>query len=84
MDENKVKKYKEIDYSISKICGACMHGRFAPNTFWGTCSKYAYEHLKHSESTRSLSIHKYGTCPSAEFLPTFIDTLGKYSILIKK
>lgn len=83
MDDNKLEKYKEIDYTISKVCGDCIHGRFSTHAIWGTCSKYAYEHLKHTTADRQLSIHKYGTCPSAEILPTFVDTLGKYSILIE-
>lgn len=84
MDENKVDKYKELGYKITKVCGACIHGRFTPHTIWGTCSKYAYEHLKHTDADRQLSIHKYGACPSAEFMPAFVDTLGKYRILTEE
>ena len=81
MDENKVKKYEELGYKIAKVCGNCIHSRFTPHTVWGTCSKYTYEHLKHAEAERNLSIHKFGVCPFAELDLMFVDTLGKYKIL---
>jgi hypothetical protein len=84
MDDNKVEKYHEIDYTILKVCGTCIHARFKPRNVWGTCSKYAYDHMKHTDSHRQLSIYKFGTCPSAEVDNAIRDALGKYAILIKK
>jgi hypothetical protein len=62
MDENKRKKLKEIGYEIHPSCGMCQSGIFE-GVAWGTCKKHTYEHLKHTEETRELSIFRHGVCP---------------------
>ena len=60
MDKNKL---KEIDYKILPVCIFCKHGKFKfIGDDFGLCSKHAYEHLKHPEAERNLSVYKYGCC----------------------
>ena len=63
MDANKLKKLREIGYKISPSCRICVHGRF-PSTLgmWGTCMKFSYDHLKHSDQKRELSVNAFGSC----------------------
>jgi hypothetical protein len=63
MDANKLVRLKVLGYQIRKTCANCVHS-FFPNerTAWGTCSKYTYDHLKHSDAKRQLSIHRSGKC----------------------
>lgn len=61
MDKNKLKVLRELPYTIHLCCGICKYGQFPQNN-WGTCSKLTYEHEKHTNSVRQLSIFKYGTC----------------------
>lgn len=62
MDANKLKKLKEINYEITPSCGMCKFSQFAGTIDFGTCSLHTYEHLKHSDSKRELSIYRYGSC----------------------
>jgi len=66
MDANKLKKLRDEGYTISKCCGACKHGSFAGSYLFGCCSIKSYNHLKHTESKRPLSIIQYGSCNSFE------------------
>lgn len=61
MDANKLKVLREVKYRLQKCCGLCTHGWF-PKDDWGTCEAHTYEHQKHTEGNRRLSIHKYGSC----------------------
>ena len=64
MDANKLKVLQEEGYKIQKVCALCTHGGFKKNgDEWGLCAIHVYEHLKHSDETRNLSINKFGTCP---------------------
>lgn len=45
----------------------CMHSDFNVSQNYGLCKKHTYEHLKHSDKERQLSIHEYGTCSSFEY-----------------
>jgi hypothetical protein len=65
MDANKLIALKALPYVIQPVCGLCKHGKF-PNNDWGSCEATKYEHLKHSEATRDISIHRYGSCPNFE------------------
>ena len=65
MDKNKLKKLKEIGYHIKKCCGLCRHSHI--KKLWGTCEKHDYEHLKHTDALRQLSINVYGTCKDFDF-----------------
>lgn len=71
MDENKLSKLKEIKYTLAPCCGVCAYSRFEENRDFGTCTKYQYEHKKHTEKMRDLSIFKYGKC---EKITTFYVT----------
>lgn len=63
MDRNKLSKLLEIGYELRNTCGNCVYGEFrVPGADWGTCANWTYDHLKHSESQRQLSIHKSGHC----------------------
>lgn len=70
MDENKRLKLVEIGYEIRPTCNTCIYGRF-DNLYeiFGTCKKYSYEHLKHSDKKRELSVFKAGSCPEHEMDP---------------
>lgn len=63
MDANKLQVLRDISYEIRPVCGLCEHAEFPPASDWGTCGLHAYEHEKHSDSERQLSIHRYGGCP---------------------
>lgn len=63
MDKNKLKKLHEIGYTILPTCGRCANRNFPdPRSDFGTCSLYDYNHLKHSDNPRKLSIHRSGSC----------------------
>jgi hypothetical protein len=66
MDENKLKKLVHVGYEIRKCCGLCKHGQFKHDD-WGTCKLHDYEHLKHTQSKRQLSIYRYGTCSNVKY-----------------
>ena len=69
MDDNKLAKLKAIGYTIPKTCGFCKHADFVGNSDYGSCTKFEYEHLKHSDAKRHLSIYRGGACPSFEVHP---------------
>lgn len=66
MDANKRVKLQQISYRIQKCCGICKHGQFNPGRAFGVCDVHSYEHLKHTDSTRSLSVYQFGGCPNWE------------------
>lgn len=71
MDENKLKKLRSIDYVIQPTCETCVHGDFKGKAqVFGTCKIHTYDHLKHSDSTRQLSIHAHGHCSEYKANPT--------------
>ena len=76
MDENKRQKLHDIDYSILPCCNFCGHALFKRGTPWGTCAKHTYEHRKHSDSTRQLSIHRFGCCGTGDFVPYDVELEG--------
>ena len=65
MDRNKWNKLILMKYKIRQVCALCQHGKFTIGD-WGTCAKHLYEHEKHTDSLRELSISKYGTCDGFE------------------
>ena len=65
MDGNKLEKLKSINYKIKKTCGTCRHSKFSGKDF-GECLKFTYQHKKHTESLRGLSINLYGWCENYE------------------
>jgi hypothetical protein len=79
MDANKLAKLNEIHYSIPRTCGFCKHSSIpAPTGEWGECTKYTYEHQKHNEAKRFLSIYRGGTCDGFELNNDAIQTIGRF------
>lgn len=66
MDNNKLQKLKEIDYSIKPSCGTCNHFQQHEDAHFGECDEHNYTHLKHSGGKRKLSVVMYGSCPNYE------------------
>jgi hypothetical protein len=66
MDQNKRKQLQVLQYKILPTCGRCVHGDFKDYQ-WGTCRKHTYQHQKHTEATRQLSIHASGYCSPEHF-----------------
>ena len=62
MDTNKQEVLREVRYEIRRSCMLCVHGSFGRQSNWGTCKALTYEHQKHSDSKRHLSIHRSGIC----------------------
>ena len=76
MDKNKLQVLRDISYQIKSTCGTCTFGRFDGKSIsWGTCDKYEYEHLKHTNSVRELSIYIHGYCGE------YVDSGHELSIL---
>jgi len=75
MDENKLKKLKEIGYKIQECCGVCNFRNFNLGAEFGMCLCYKYEHKKHTESKRHLSINRYGHCRSFRWSADFLVNL---------
>ncbi|KKN14930.1 hypothetical protein LCGC14_0991170 [marine sediment metagenome] len=65
MDANKLKKLRVINYEIG-TCGICVHGLFDGRSRYGSCKYYTYNHSKHTDNPRQLSIHRYGYCKKFE------------------
>jgi hypothetical protein len=62
MDANKLKVLQGIAYQIAPACGRCKHATLGHAVDWGVCRIQTYEHQKHSDKTRYLSIYRYGSC----------------------
>jgi hypothetical protein len=84
MDANKLEKLREIDYHVPKTCGLCVHSSFpAPSGEWGECNQFTYEHQKHTESRRYLSIYRGGTCKNFEQDPQALGRIHRYAELVR-
>lgn len=66
MDENKREKLRLLGYQIRPCCGLCIHSDFQPGAEWGTCKIIEYQHRKHTQTDRQLSIYKAGVCSEVE------------------
>ena len=68
MDENKLEKLKQEKFKIKRCCAFCLHRNFGGihANQWGTCKKHSYEHKKHSDKKRELSITRFGYCEGFE------------------
>jgi hypothetical protein len=64
MDENKLQKLKDVDYTVKRVCGNCrfFSGEKHESKNFSTCIQHTYEHQKHTESKRYLSVHVTGYC----------------------
>ncbi len=79
MDENKKKKLEEMEYSIFPCCGGCKSGDFVASMPWGTCMKFTYDHLKHTDEQRNVSIHRSGVCLHFEESEAEKEYLGAFA-----
>ncbi len=71
MDANKLKKLHVINYNIG-TCGMCKHSLFPRcanaargyelSVAYGSCKLHTYDHLKHSDNPRQLSVYRHGRC----------------------
>jgi hypothetical protein len=84
MDANKLKVLQEIGYSVRKVCGNCAFSDIAPTAFWGTCSKHAYTHLKHTGADRDLSVRFDGHCDKHEFRSEAVENLRGFGPFLEK
>ena len=82
MDANKALALHRIDYAVRDTCGRCRHGEFPSRTPWGTCAAHEYQHQKHSDSRRHLSIHLSGWCRTFE--PPASEDLGAYEEFLER
>jgi hypothetical protein len=78
MDENKRQKLIEIGYSLKEICGTCIHFVQGQRMIFGTCAKFQYDHLKHTDKTRQLSVCKYGWCEGHERFDLVDEIVGEF------
>jgi hypothetical protein len=62
MDHNKHIKLQEIGYTIKQACDICVHSAFNGTSSFGECRLHRYEHEKHTDADRRLSIFKNGHC----------------------
>jgi hypothetical protein len=83
MDANKLEKLRQLPYSIRRCCGSCLHNMGFKDTFWTTCSVNDYEHLKHTETGRQLSIYMFGCCPKFSWNPD-VKNLGVWIEFLEK
>lgn len=82
MDENKLEKLRQLNYTIYRCCGICKHAEFAESD-WSICLVHEYNHLKHSENVRHLSVNRYGHCNDFNIGPVAVMSLNKWSEFIK-
>lgn len=80
MDKAKQKKLQEINYEILKTCDNCKHSALRGS--WGVCLKHKYNHQKHTQTERQLSIHRSGSCKYHEFKKDFIEYIHKFAEFI--
>ena len=81
MDANKRLKLADIGYQVQNICMLCKHSTF-PLDDWGTCELHMYEHEKHTDTVRKLSIHKAGSCPQFLADEVQMNQLGAFAELL--
>ena len=68
MDQNKLKKLREIGYEITFSCSHCEYSNFKKGLPWGICILHEYKHFKHTGDNRELSIYRYGRCDDIKVL----------------
>jgi len=84
MDANKLAKLKEIGYHVPKTCGLCINSQFASHLVeWGECTKHSYDHQKHTDSRRQLSVYRGGTCSGFELSPLALSELHGFAELVR-
>jgi len=78
MDANKLKVLREIDYKIPTTCETCAASDIGADG-WGVCGVHEYKHLKHSELTSFLSVHRSGCCNKHELDENKVAVLGLHA-----
>ncbi len=78
IDKNKLSYLHRISYIIPKTCCLCKHGVFVGVNNFGGCAIQTYEHLKHTEAKRQLSIFRGGSCSLWEEGDQTANVLGAY------
>jgi len=83
MDKNKLTKLNVVHYRILPVCGRCRFADFQGKE-WATCKKHLYDHQKHTDSVRELSVHFAGSCSRTKnhggtwFEPVITENLGGF------
>ena len=86
-DENKFKKLRDAGYTIRSVCRFCKHGQWSGNrSWWGTCKKHRYNHLKHDNHAdgRGVSIIALGSCPDVEVDESWLYLLEAHGEFLEK
>lgn len=84
MDKNKLKVLQDVSYEIKKTCGLCRFMRVGTRAMWGTCMRASYEHQKHTEATREMSVHAFGGCTFFELGADHAVALSSFSQFLPK
>ena len=70
MDANKLAKLRAVGYRVVPVCALCRHSVFPsrqfPASLWGTCSAHSYNHRKHTDNPRDMSVVRFGHCDAFE------------------
>jgi hypothetical protein len=78
MDENKREKLVEIGYKLQPCCGTCAHSVILGASMFGSCIEHEYEHLKHTDRWRGMSVSRYGHCDHFVFNVDLEGQFGKF------
>jgi hypothetical protein len=84
MDDNKLEKLRELGYTVRRCCANCIHLLDnPPSNWWSTCMVHQYEHGKHTDNPRQLSVPYCGCCSKHEFHPQWGKTIHSFSEFIE-
>lgn len=78
MDINKAEKLRSIGYTIAPICFDCKHSQFNFKSPWGVCKIQTYQHLKHTDTVRQLSIYIGGHCAKFEVKESLVESWEEF------
>lgn len=81
MDANKLQKLREVGYIVIDCCAMCEYGQFPGGSVqrWGTCAVHQYEHLKHTDNPRQMSVCSFGFCPQFKVSETQRALMGSWA-----
>ena len=80
MDDNKAKALRELGYTVRRCCANCTHWtNVPPDHWWSTCQINYYDHLKHTDGVRLLSVVYCGCCHKHSFHPDWGKTIHGFS-----